>query len=116
VLVGKGSLALRVFLVAGAALAAAATASTASAAVESPSGIQGVPDHGASEGVAPFRRLVPENPVHNLKILYGSGFERVRQNGQVERVGGVLAIKDRVVYDAPRLLANVAAMVEAQKQ
>jgi imidazolonepropionase-like amidohydrolase len=37
--------------------------------------------------------------------------------GRVERVGGVrYTIKDGIVYDAKRLLADVAAMVERQKQ
>jgi hypothetical protein len=35
----------------------------------------------------------------------------------MERVGGVrYTIKDGIVYDAKKLLADVAAMVEAQKK
>ena len=60
--------------------------------------------------------IVPENPLQNLKTLYGTGFERVGPDGKVQRVGGVkYTIKDGIVYDAQRLLADVAAMVEAQK-
>lgn len=60
--------------------------------------------------------IAPENPLQNLKTLYGTGFERLGPDGQVQRVGGVkYTIKDGIVYDAPRLLEDVAAMVAAQK-
>ena len=60
--------------------------------------------------------IVADNPLHNFKTLYGSGFERLDRAGKVERVGGVrFTIKDGIVYDARALLADVAAMVEAQK-
>jgi hypothetical protein len=61
--------------------------------------------------------IVPENPLHNFKTLYGTGFERLDAAGKAERVGGVrYTIKDGIVYDARALLADVAAMVEAQKR
>jgi hypothetical protein len=61
--------------------------------------------------------IVPENPLHNFKTLYGTGFERLNKDGVVERVGGVrYTIKDGIVYDARALLTDVAAMVEAQRQ
>lgn len=61
--------------------------------------------------------IAPENPLHNFKTLYGTGFERLDKDGKVERVGGVrYTIKDGIVYDARALLADVAAMVEAQKR
>jgi len=62
--------------------------------------------------------VVPENPIANLKVLYGTGFVRLNdQSGQVERVGGVrYTIKDGIVYDARKLLADVAAMVAKQKR
>lgn len=60
--------------------------------------------------------ITPENPLQNLKTLYGTGFLRLGADGKAERVGGVrYTIKDGIVYDAPRLLADVAAMVAAQK-
>ena len=54
---------------------------------------------------------------HNLKVLYGTGAERLNdQTGKVERVGGVkYTIKDGIVYDAKELLADVARMVETAK-
>ncbi len=61
--------------------------------------------------------IAPENPLHNFKTLYGTGFERLGKDGKVERVGGVkYTIKDGIVYDAKALLADVAAMVEQAKQ
>ena len=51
-------------------------------------------------------------------MLYGTGAVKLNdQTGRVERVGGVkYTIKDGIVYDAKKLLADVAAMVEAEKQ
>ena len=62
--------------------------------------------------------LVDENPLQNFKVLYGTGAMRVnRETGDPERVGGIkYTIKDGIVYDARELLADVAAMVEAQKR
>jgi imidazolonepropionase-like amidohydrolase len=61
--------------------------------------------------------LLDENPLENLKVLYGTGAVRLNdETGEVERAGGVrYTIKDGIVYDAGKLLADVAAMVEAQK-
>lgn len=61
--------------------------------------------------------IAPENPLQNLKTLYGTGFDKLGPDGKVRHVGGVkYTIKDGIVYDAQALLADVAAMVEAQKQ
>jgi len=62
--------------------------------------------------------LVDQNPLHNIKVLYGTGHLRLNdRTGQMERVGGVrYTIKDGIVYDAKQLLADVAVMVEAQKK
>ena len=61
--------------------------------------------------------IVDENPLHNLKSLYGTGVPKLNEENQkVERVGGVRwTIKDGIVYDAQALLADVRAMVKAQK-
>jgi hypothetical protein len=61
--------------------------------------------------------IVPENPLANLKVLYGTGHTRLnRDSNQLETVGGVRwTVKDGIVYDARQLLADVAAMVEAEK-
>jgi hypothetical protein len=61
--------------------------------------------------------IATENPLANLKTLYGTGHMRLndRTNRQ-EKVGGVrYTIKDGIVYDAPKLLADVAAIVAAEK-
>jgi imidazolonepropionase-like amidohydrolase len=61
--------------------------------------------------------IVPENPLHNLKVLYGTGTIRLDDDGHVVRVGGVrYTIKDGIVYDAPALLRDVARMVEDAKR
>jgi cytosine/adenosine deaminase-related metal-dependent hydrolase len=62
--------------------------------------------------------IVDENPIQNLKVLYGTGHVRLNdETGRAERVGGVrYTIKDGVVYDAKQLLADVARMVEDQKR
>jgi imidazolonepropionase-like amidohydrolase len=60
--------------------------------------------------------IAPENPLQNLKTLYGTGFDRLGPDGIVHHVGGVkYTIKDGIIYDAHRLLDDVAAMVEAAK-
>ncbi len=61
--------------------------------------------------------IVDQNPLENLKVLYGTGTPRLNdQTGRVERVGGVkYTIKDGIVFDARKLLADVAAMVERAK-
>lgn len=62
--------------------------------------------------------IVEENPIQNLKTLYGTGAVRLNdETGEVERVGGVkYTIKDGIVYDAQQLLADVREMVRKQKQ
>ena len=62
--------------------------------------------------------IVPEDPIANLKVLYGTGAVRLNEKtGKAERVGGIkYTIKDGIVYDARQLLADVAAMVEKQKK
>ncbi|NNM75546.1 amidohydrolase family protein [Sphingomonas sp. ID1715] len=62
--------------------------------------------------------IVPENPLANFKVLYGTGRLRLNpSSGKQERAGGVRwTIKDGIIYDAPALLARVRAMVaEAEK-
>jgi hypothetical protein len=61
--------------------------------------------------------IVPENPLHNLKVLYGTGTIRLNEQNEVVRAGGVRwTIKDGIVFDAPRLLEDVARMVEEAKR
>ncbi len=57
--------------------------------------------------------LVEENPLENFKVLYGTGAEKFDPDtGELLRVGGVrYTVKDGIVYDAKRLLAEVRQMV-----
>jgi N-acetylglucosamine kinase-like BadF-type ATPase len=58
--------------------------------------------------------LIDQNPL----VLYGTGYVRLNDGtGRTERVGGIrYTIKDGSGYDAKKLLADVAAMVEARKK
>jgi N-acetylglucosamine kinase-like BadF-type ATPase len=51
-------------------------------------------------------------------VLYGTGTIRVNdETGKVERVGGVkYVIKDGIVYDAKKLLADVERIVAEAKR
>ncbi len=61
--------------------------------------------------------LIDENPLANLKVLYGTGALRFNKDTrELERVGGVdHTIKDGIVFDAERLLRDVEEMVRAAK-
>ena len=61
--------------------------------------------------------IVPVNPLENIGALYATGAIKLDDNGTVTRVGGVrYTIKDGIVYDAPKLLADVRRMVAEAKQ
>ncbi len=60
--------------------------------------------------------VVDENPLENLKVLYGTGALKLTDDNEITRVGGVrYTIKDGIVFDARQLLADVRAMVAAAK-
>ena len=61
--------------------------------------------------------VVELSPVEDLKVLYGTGTVRLNdETGEVEKVGGVkYTIKDGIIYDAKRLLEDVARIVEEAK-
>jgi len=58
--------------------------------------------------------VVEENPLENLKVLYGTGAVKLNdETDTVERVGGVkYTIKDGILYDAKALLEDVREMVD----
>ncbi|QKZ15638.1 amidohydrolase family protein [Spirosoma sp. KUDC1026] len=61
--------------------------------------------------------IVDQNPLANLKVLYGTGAIHLNDKNEVERVGGVTyTVKDGVVYDAKQLLADVRKLVADAKQ
>jgi imidazolonepropionase-like amidohydrolase len=61
--------------------------------------------------------IVDGNPLQNLQVLYGTGTIELNTNNEVVRRGGVsYTIKDGIVYDAKKLLADVKEMVDAEKK
>lgn len=60
--------------------------------------------------------VIKENPIHNLKVLYGTGHYRLNEQNEPIQAGGVdYTIKDGIVYDAKALLADVREMVANAK-
>ncbi|VXD20591.1 amidohydrolase family protein [Marinoscillum sp. 108] len=60
--------------------------------------------------------LVEENPLADLKVLYGTGAIRLTEENEIIRAGGVkYTIKDGIVYDAKELLKDVREMVKKAK-
>ena len=61
--------------------------------------------------------IVDENPLANMKVLYGTGAVKINEDNEVVRVGGVkYTIKDGIVYDAKQLLKDVENMVKKAKR
>ena len=61
--------------------------------------------------------VIDENPLENLKVLYGTGAIKLDDDNNVTRVGGVkYTIKDGIVYDAKKLLLEVKNMVDLAKK
>jgi hypothetical protein len=61
--------------------------------------------------------VIDANPLENLQYLYGTGAVYLNEKNEVVRKGGVkYTIKDGIVYDAKKLLADVKAMVDASKK
>ena len=61
--------------------------------------------------------IVEENPIKNLKVLYGTGAIKLSAENEVKRVGGVAyTIKDGIIFDAKSLLKDVREMVSAAKE
>ena len=61
--------------------------------------------------------ILDENPLANFKVLYGTGHLRLnKEKYQLERVGGVrYTVRDGIVFDAKKLLADVRAIVARDK-
>lgn len=61
--------------------------------------------------------LIDANPLENLQYLYGTGAIYLNDQNEVVRKGGVrYTVKDGIVYDAKKLLADVKAIVEEAKK
>lgn len=60
--------------------------------------------------------IVADNPLADLKVLYGTGAIRLTEDNEVVRTEGIkYTVKDGIVYDAVQLRADVRAMVEDAK-
>ena len=61
--------------------------------------------------------IVDANPLQNLQVLYGTGAIRLTEDNKMIRDGGVkYTIKNGIVYDAKKLLADVKKMVDDEKK
>jgi amidohydrolase family protein len=61
--------------------------------------------------------VVEQNPIENLAVLYGTGVIQLNEKNEAVRVGGVkYTIKDGIVYDAKKLLADVRRIVKEAKE
>ena len=61
--------------------------------------------------------IVDQNPLENFKVLYATGAVKLDDQNRPGRVGGVkYTIKDGIVYDAKKLAADVAGIVERAKR
>lgn len=61
--------------------------------------------------------VIDVNPLENLQLLYGTGAVQLNAENKVIRAGGVkFTIKDGIVYDAKKLLADVKQMVLDEKK
>ena len=61
--------------------------------------------------------IIDENPLENLKVLYGTGAIKLDKENNVLRVGGVqYTIKDGIVYNSKKLLKEVKIMVDLAKK
>ena len=60
--------------------------------------------------------LIDENPLENLKVLYGTGAIKLTEDNQVVRVGGIqYTISNGVIYHSKALLEEVAKRVKKEK-
>jgi imidazolonepropionase-like amidohydrolase len=60
--------------------------------------------------------IIEENPLQNLKVLYGTGAIKLTDDNEVIRAGGVkYTVKDGIIYDAKHLLRQVKEMVDKDK-
>lgn len=61
--------------------------------------------------------IVAENPLADLKVLYGTGATRLTDEGEVTTTKGIrYTIKDGIVYDAVKLREEVKEMVKNAKR
>lgn len=57
------------------------------------------------------------NPLENIQALNGMGAIKLMEDNTVKRVGGIkYTVKDGIVYDAKKLLADVKKIVDQEKE
>lgn len=77
----------------------------------------GLDDRGhVREGYRADLVLVDGDPLVDMKVFYGTGVQRLENGAMVQRGGVRFTIKGGRVYDARRLLSEVAAMVASAKK
>ena len=60
--------------------------------------------------------ILDENPLHNFKVLYGTGHVKLDDSNNPVTVGGVkYTIKDGIIFDAKKLLEDVRLIVKKEK-
>jgi len=60
--------------------------------------------------------IIDANPLENLQYLYGTGAIYLNEKNEIIRKGGIkYTIKDGIIYDAQKLLADVKKMVDEEK-
>ena len=61
--------------------------------------------------------IIKENPLENLKVLYGTGAIKLNNKNEIIRVGGIkYTVKDGIIYDSKKLLEEVKNMVSNEKK
>ncbi len=61
--------------------------------------------------------IIDANPLENLQVLYGTGAITLTEKNEVIRKGGVMyTVKDGIIYNAKKLLADVKKMVDEEKK
>ena len=61
--------------------------------------------------------LIEENPLKNLKVLYGTGAIKLNENNKIVRVGGIkYTISNGVIYNSKQLLKEVEKSVNNAKE
>src|SRR3546814_20095939 len=79
-----------------------------------PKGIE-APIGMVKEGMPADLVIVPENPLHNFKQLYGTGFERLDENGKAERGGGARwTMKAGIVQDRTRFVRGKTVLYRVE--
>ena len=60
--------------------------------------------------------IVDQNPLENLQVLYGVGAIKLMEDNTVKRVGGIkYTVKDGIIYDSKKMLADVKKIVDDEK-